>query len=207
MLSVIATDTAPGWSAEIEIATGMEVEADFRNGSTRIQFNAEIEDGEVRVRIRTRADDGDANDDPSKKPSTSLPSSTSTSMPSTTSITVPSNSGTTVTYQAGDGGSVTVSASSGSLSILAAVPASGWSAEIEQFTGIEVEADFRNGDRRIQFEAELEDGQVKIKVRDRVDGRDDNSGSHDNDDDNSGSHDNDDDDDNSGSHDNDDDDD
>ena len=42
-LSVISVNQAPGWVIEIEVASGREVEVDFRNGDTLIQFNAELE--------------------------------------------------------------------------------------------------------------------------------------------------------------------
>ena len=52
-LTITSVDPAPGWSFEIEVSSGVEVEADFRNGTRRIQFNAQLEDGEVRVRVRS----------------------------------------------------------------------------------------------------------------------------------------------------------
>jgi hypothetical protein len=58
VLEVVDVSTQPGWTAEIEVAAGVEVEIDFRSGSRRVQFNAELEAGEVRVRIRERLDGG-----------------------------------------------------------------------------------------------------------------------------------------------------
>jgi hypothetical protein len=52
-LTIVSVDPAAGWSFEVEIASGLEVEADFRNGTRRIQFNAQLEDGEVRIRVRS----------------------------------------------------------------------------------------------------------------------------------------------------------
>lgn len=216
-LSIAAIAAAPGWAAEVEVAAGREVEADFRNGTRRIQFNAELEDGQIKVRVRERADDDGSADN-----STTTTTPTTTTVPATTtSTTTPpggDDSGTTVTYWAGDGGTVTITVSGSSLTIVSVDPAAGWSAEIEVHSGREVEADFRNGTRRIQFNAEFEDGEVRIRVRDRMD--DDNSGDDnsddgsDDDDDKNGGHgnghddDDDDGDDNSGhgnSHDDDDD--
>ncbi|MDF1595821.1 MAG: hypothetical protein P1T08_06970 [Acidimicrobiia bacterium] len=193
-LSIVAAEAAESWTAEVEAATGLEVEADFRNGTRRLQFKAEFEDGEVRVEVRERADDNAGDDDststtvtmpddsgttPTSLPddssttSTSTPddsSTTSTSMPdgsSSTSTTLPSAGGdaVTVTYDAGGGGTVTIARKGSNLSIVATNPAAGWSHEVEVASGLQVEADFRNGGRRIQFDAEIEDGEVRIRIR------------------------------------------
>ena len=78
-LSIVNVDAAEGWASEVEVAAGREVEADFRNGTRRIQFNAEFEDGQVRVRVRERAD---------KRPAES-PTTTSTTAPSSDPISTP----------------------------------------------------------------------------------------------------------------------
>ncbi|MDH5373456.1 MAG: hypothetical protein OEX97_10980 [Acidimicrobiia bacterium] len=70
-----------------------------------------------------------------------------------------------MTYTAGDGGTVTVASNGSSLTIVSVNAAAGWSYEVEVAAGLEVEADFRNGTRRIQFNAQLEDGEVRIRVR------------------------------------------
>ena len=182
-LSIVAVEAAESWTAEVEAASGLEVEADFRNGTRRLQFKAEFEDGEVRVEVRERADDNAGDDDStsttvtvpddSGTTPTSLPddsSTTSTSMPdgsSSTSTTLPSAGGDaiTVTHDAGDGGTVTIARNGSNLSIVAINPAAGWSHEVEVASGLQVEADFRNGGRRIQFDAEIEDGEVRIRIR------------------------------------------
>ncbi len=54
-LRVVAVAPAAGWVFEIEPGDEFgEAEVDFRNGVSRVQFNAELEDGAVRVRVRTR---------------------------------------------------------------------------------------------------------------------------------------------------------
>lgn len=205
-LAIVAVDTNEGWTAEVEAPMGREVEADFRNGTTRIQFNAELEDGEIKVRVRKRATDSDD----AGTTSTTTPDTTSTTIPDETSTTtsIPSDDSATATatftYDAGAGGTVKVTSNGSNLTVVTANAAAGWSTEIEVSSGPEVEVDFRNGDRRIQFNAELEDGEIRVRIRDRVsESGDDNSG-HDDDDDNSG-HNDDDDDDNSGHNDDDDD--
>jgi len=172
-LSIVATAAADGWAVEVEAASGPEVEADFRSGTRRIQFNAELEDGEVRVRVLERADDN-AETDYSTSTSMTMPddsSTTSTTLPddsSTTSTTLPSagDDSISTTYDAGVGGTVTIARSGSNLSIVSVDPAAGWSFEVEVASGLEVEADFRNGTRRIQFNAQLEDGEVRIRIRD-----------------------------------------
>ena len=108
VLNITGVDTADGWTATIEVASGREVEASFRNGSARIDFNAEAEDGTIRVRVRDRSSgeeteqifthtEGDptATTVPDGSTSTTVPDddddddSTSTTMPDTTSTTVP----------------------------------------------------------------------------------------------------------------------
>jgi hypothetical protein len=55
VLRVVAVAPAAGWVFEIEPGDEIgEAEVDFRNGVSRVQFNAELEDGAVRVRVRTR---------------------------------------------------------------------------------------------------------------------------------------------------------
>jgi hypothetical protein len=94
-------------------------------------------------------------------------------------------------------GTVIYAVESGTLRLVSATPAPGWVVEVEQGAGREVELDFRSGTRRVQVNLELEDGQVRerVRVRDDADDTDvrsedgvvqeDNSG-HD-DDDSSGS--------------------
>jgi hypothetical protein len=51
------------------------------------------------------------------------------------------------------------------LRILSALPAAGFVVEIEVPEGREVEADFRGNGRRLQFNAELEDGTIRVRIR------------------------------------------
>lgn len=156
-LDVASVQQNEGWQIEIEVATGREVEVDFRNGTRRIQFNAELEDGEIRVRARERV-----------VAATSTTQDT-TQTTQTTAATVASSAVTgTNVYQAGPAGTVTVSNDGSRLTIVSVDAADGWSHEIELRTGREVEMDFRNGGERVQFNAELEDGEVRVRVRTRT---------------------------------------
>ncbi|MEO7572551.1 MAG: hypothetical protein ABIX10_08945 [Acidimicrobiales bacterium] len=66
-------------------------------------------------------------------------------------------------------GNVVVAVEGGSLRLVAATPAAGWRVEVEQPAGREVEVDFRAGSKRVQVNVELEDGQVRERVRVRDD--------------------------------------
>jgi hypothetical protein len=78
------------------------------------------------------------------------------------------------TFDAAGAGTVTVDVSGGQLSLVSAVPNSGWQVEVEQAAGREVELDFRMGSQRVQVNVELEDGTVRerVRFRDNADGTD-----------------------------------
>ena len=95
-------------------------------------------------------------------PSTS-PSTTSTPDPSPASTTAPPTNGTSP-FAAGAAGTVTLSANGTTLTVAAVEPAAGWVPEIEVATGREVEVDFRRNGERIKFNAELEDGEIRVRV-------------------------------------------
>lgn len=102
-LAIVSVETNAGWTHEVELLVGREVEADFRSGDRRIQFNAELEDGVIRVRIRerdgsTRTEDNStisSSDDSSSSTSTTsstIDDSTSTTLVGSTSTTIDDNS-------------------------------------------------------------------------------------------------------------------
>ena len=70
---------------------------------------------------------------------------------------------------AGDAGSVTVVSDGSSLGILTTSPNPGWRVEVEQAAGREVEVTFRSGELRVDVNVELEDGQIRERVRTRND--------------------------------------
>jgi len=92
-------------------------------------------------------------------PTVSLPE---TSLPPTTAAVTP---GATQTFAAGDGGSVTVRSDGGTLTVLSADANPGFTSEVERGAGTEVEVQFANGAVRVDFNAELEDGAVRVRVR------------------------------------------
>ncbi len=159
-LEVVSVQQNEGWMLEIEVSTGREVEVDFRKDTRRIQFNAELEDGEIRVRARERV-----------VTATSTTQATTESTTSTTAATVAATAATgtgTVTYEAGAAGTVTIANDGSKLTITGVEAADGWTHEIEVQAGREVEMDFRKGGDRVQFNAELEDGEVRVRVRTRL---------------------------------------
>ena len=118
-------------------------------------------------------------DDP-RCTTTSVPRSTTTTIAgptSTTITTAPDDdpapgtppSGEVRTIDAAGAGTVVVAVEGTSLRLISATPASGWQVEVEQASGVEVEVDFRAGTRRVQVNLELEDGQVRERVRVRDD--------------------------------------
>lgn len=104
--------------------------------------------------------------------------STSTSTTTPTGTLAPS----VRTVAAGDAGSVTVAFDGSQLQLGRTTPNAGWRVEVEQSGGREVEVTFTNGSRRIDVNVELEDGQIRERVRERADDgdgddvRDDSSG-------------------------------
>jgi len=79
-----------------------------------------------------------------------------------TSVTLAS--GATQTFAAGDAGSVTLRRDGSTLTVLSVNANAGFASEVGQGTGAEVEVQF-NGTTRIDFNAELEDGAVRVRVR------------------------------------------
>lgn len=75
--------------------------------------------------------------------------------------------GTSQTFGAGAAGSVTVSRAGGTLSIVSADPAAGFVVSERQDSGREVEVTFVSNGVRVKFDAELEDGAVRVRVRTR----------------------------------------
>ena len=73
--------------------------------------------------------------------------------------------GEAVTSGAGRAGAVTYRADETGLTVTAVSPARGWSYTIKATGGREIEVVFRKGAARVDFEAELEDGQVQVRVR------------------------------------------
>ena len=74
---------------------------------------------------------------------------------------------TTEVILAKDAGSVTVASDGSQLRVVGTSANPGWKVEIERGTGREVEVQFENGARRIDVNAELEDGEIRARVREQ----------------------------------------
>lgn len=55
-LTLVSATPAAGWVVEIERASGVELDLDFRAGARRVQVDVEFEDGGIRERVRLRDD-------------------------------------------------------------------------------------------------------------------------------------------------------
>jgi hypothetical protein len=98
-------------------------------------------------------------------------SSSTSSTTSTTQVSTAAGSQTATgneTYEAGAAGQVTVDQSGASLSISNVAANADWTPEVEMASGREVEVKFVNGAERIDFQAEIEEGIVKTRVRTRT---------------------------------------
>jgi hypothetical protein len=93
---------------------------------------------------------------------------------STTTAPAPDDPTSVRSIDAAGAGTVVVAVEGTGLRLVAATPAPGWQAEVEHGTGREIEVDFRSGTQRVQVNVELEDGQVRerVRVRDDADGTD-----------------------------------
>lgn len=102
-------------------------------------------------------------------------SSTSSTLDDSTSTTAGNTAGPTGevrTVSAGDAGSIMVAVEGMNLRLLTAAPNSGWQVEVEHAAGSEVEVTFRSGRVRVDVKVEIEDGQVRERVRTRDDATD-----------------------------------
>ena len=107
---------------------------------------------------------GDDNEQGEESTTTSTTGEEPAATPSVPSVSV---------QTVGDAGTVTLSVSGGVITITDVHANAGWVAETEEAAGREVEVSFRNGLRRIDFKAEIEDGRLETRVRERTIERDD----------------------------------
>ncbi|MCC6237424.1 MAG: hypothetical protein IT299_07605 [Dehalococcoidia bacterium] len=181
-LTVVRTSPAAGWVATVERASGREVEVEFRHTSDgrRVQLNVELEDGQLRTRL-----------DDSRATASATPGQVGTTegtlLPGTpvivreeddrtrlefTDVTVGTN-----TFAAGVAGSVTISNDRSALALVGVNPSAGWTYSVDSVSPREIEVDFRGAGGRIRFNAELEDGQVRIRTETRLESSGGSSGS------------------------------
>jgi frataxin-like iron-binding protein CyaY len=158
-LTIVSTESNPGWVVEVEVATGREVEGDFRNGSRRVKFNFELEDGVVRVRIESEGSSSGG----SSTTSTTSGSGSSTSTTNTTrgSSSLPIGS---VTYNLDGAGTVTVIFANGGMTIGSINPAAGWRIEDSEQKSDEIEVELTNGDAEAELKVKINNGVLEVEI-------------------------------------------
>ena len=80
---------------------------------------------------------------------------------------VQSTTGSTV-YSVEDAGSVTVAFDGIALTLVDSAAATGWTVSVDSVLATEIEVDFVSASRQLRFNAEIEDGAVRVRVEDRT---------------------------------------
>lgn len=80
---------------------------------------------------------------------------------------VQSATGSTV-YSVEDAGTVTVAFDGTALTLVDKAAAAGWTVSVDSVLATEIEVDFVSADRHLRFNAEIEDGAVRVRVEDRT---------------------------------------
>ena len=162
-LTIVSTESNPGWVVEVEVATGREVEGDFRNGSRRVKFNFELEDGVVRVRIES---EGSSSSSTTSTTSGSGSSTSTTNTTNTTNTTGGSSSLPTgsVTYNLDGAGTVTVIFANGGMTIGSINPAAGWMIEDSEQKPDEIEVELTNGDAEAELKVKINNGVLEVEI-------------------------------------------
>jgi hypothetical protein len=74
----------------------------------------------------------------------------------------------TTTFAVEDAGTVTVNLEGGAIELIDLTAADGWAASIDRETPTEIEIDFISASRRLRFNAEVEDGQIRTRLEERT---------------------------------------
>ncbi|NOY56184.1 MAG: hypothetical protein GXP34_09385 [Actinobacteria bacterium] len=169
------------------------IDVKFRNGSLEVEFEAELENGTLNVKVSRETADDVANDDQTREsdhPSTENSSTedSTSDHPSTENSSTEGSTDTTPavdmtkTYTVGTAGSVQIKVSGGSLELLDATPNAGWEITETRTEADQIKIEFTNGSENVEFEAELDHGQLQtkteIKNNDSEDERSDGSSSN-----------------------------
>jgi hypothetical protein len=88
-----------------------------------------------------------------------------TAVPASAPTRAASDASETRSIDAAGAGTVVVARDGNQLTLVSATPNAGWTVEVEQAAGAEVEVDFRQGAQRVQVNVEVEDGAIRERVR------------------------------------------
>jgi hypothetical protein len=69
-LGLMSVNPNPGWTVEVEHASGREIEVTFLSGAARVDVKVELEDGQVRERVRTRTESPETESPEAEAPET-----------------------------------------------------------------------------------------------------------------------------------------
>ena len=161
-LTIVSTESNPGWTVEVEVATGREVEGDFRNGGLRVKFNFELEDGVVRTEIETESETGTTG----STSTTATTSATATTSPTSTTSTTGGSSipNGSVTYNLDGAGTVTVIFANGGMSIGSINPAAGWIVDKSDQSSDEIELELVLGEAEVELNLHITGGQLIVQI-------------------------------------------
>ena len=179
-LTVVSTESNPGWAVEVEVTTGREVEGDFRNGNLRIKFNFELEDGVVKVKIESEGSTGASgttnttaavittattNTTATINP-TSTTNTTATTNPTSTTNTTGASSLPTgsVTYSLEGAGTVTVIFANGGMTIGSINPATGLIVDKSDQSSNEIEVELKFGEAEVELNLHIAGGQLVVQI-------------------------------------------
>lgn len=141
----------------------------FRAGSLEVEFEAELEDGTLTVNVTREDTDEMSADDQSDDIENS---STATVADATQAADM------TKTFEAGAAGTVTISVSNGVLTLDGTTENAGWAITKTRTEAGEIKVEFRNGPQQVEFEADLNHGQLETKTETKTsddNGNDDSS--------------------------------
>lgn len=152
-LTIVSTESNPGWAVEVEVATGREVEGDFRNGALRVKFNFELEDGVVKIMIDSEASIGTSGTTSTTDDNRST-STTDDTGPTSTTGTTAGSAGLpvgSVTYNLDSAGTVTVIFANGGMTIGSINPAAGWTVDKADQSSNEIEVELKFGESEVEL--------------------------------------------------------
>ena len=163
---------AAGWSFTVEASRGDIVAVAFASaGATvhmSVHLSAELSGEAVAVRLvieDTAEPEGGASEE-AVAVGDEADEGTAEEEASEDGVTAAANDGTLETYMVRAAGAVVVRRSAAGLSVARVETEEGWSATVVEAEGDEVRVEFVNGEERLTFEAELEDGALEINIAD-----------------------------------------